>query len=184
MNARASLVRTRAPLFAAAAVVAVLMSACGGSATYSGSGYSFDYPKSWNTIVAPASTPGRTGNVTRVGVGMDPANVVVVATTGLDQSNGPQQIEQTEQSVMQALATSAQQKGATVRGPGSASLGSFQGMGIVITGLSLGSTVVDSEVIVVVRDNVEYLLNCQSTQDNATAMGKGCRQVIDSFTLD
>jgi hypothetical protein len=167
-----------------AAAVAVLLSACGGAATYSGSGYSFDYPKSWKTIVAPDSTPGRTGNVSRVGFGIDPANVVVLATTGLGQQTGAQQIEQTEQSVMQALATSAQQKGATVQGPGTASLGSFQGLGLVISNLSLGGTLVDSEVIVVVRGYTEYLLNCQSTQDQSTAMGKGCKQVIDSFTVD
>jgi hypothetical protein len=164
--------------------MAVLLSACGGSSTYSGPGFSFDHPKSWKTIVAPDSTPGRTGIVTRVGVGIDQANVVVLATTGLGQQTGAQQIEQTEQSVMQALATSAKQKGATVQGPGTASLGSFQGLGLVISNLSLGGIVVDSEVIVVVRDNTEYLLNCQSTQDHATAMGKGCRQVIDSFTVD
>ncbi len=183
MNTRSALLRPRVPIFAAAVAVAVLLSACGGSATYSGGRYSFDYPKSWKTIVAPDSTPGRTGNVTRVGVGLDQANLVVLATTGLGQQTGATQIEQTEQSVMQALATSARQKGATVQGPGTTSLGSFQGLGLTISGLPLGGLSVDSEVIVVVRDDVEYLLNCQSTQDHATAMGKGCRQVIDSFTV-
>ena len=184
MNRRSTLRDTRLATLAALAFALVLLSACGGSASYSGGGFSFDYPKSWKTILAPASTPGRTGTVTRVGVGMDQANVVVLATTGLGQQSGAQQIEQTEQTVMQALATSARQKGATVQGPGTTSLGSFQGLGLAISGLPLGDTVVDSEVIVVVRGDTEYLLNCQSTRDNSAAMGKGCRQVIDSFTVN
>jgi hypothetical protein len=167
----------------AAAACGLLLSACGGSSTYSASNYSFDYPHSWKTVLAPASTPGQTGNVTRIGVGLDQTNLVVLATTGLQQPSGAQQIEQTEQSVMQALANSARQKGATVQGPGSVSLGSFQGLGLSITGLPLAGITVDSEVIVVVHGNTEYLLNCQSTQDKTEEIGKGCRQVIDSFTL-
>src|SRR2546430_1025762 len=70
------------------------------------------------------------------------------------------------------------------RPPAPDTLGGFDGLGVTIVGLSLpGSVVVDSRVIVVVRAGVEYLLNCQSTSAHADAIGEGCRQVIDSFTL-
>ncbi len=176
--------RSGIPTFLVTVGLALVMTACGGSSTYSANGLSFDYPKSWRTVLAPASTAGQTGTVTRVGVGIDPADVVVVVSTQLAQPADPQQISQTEQSVIQALSTSASRKGATVRGPDATTLGGFDGIGLTILGLPLGrSVVVDSRVVVVIRDNVEYLLNCQSTPSHADEIGKGCRQVIDSFSV-
>jgi hypothetical protein len=179
-----SLVRIRTLAFATLVGVALLASACGGSATYSSGGVSFDYPKGWKTVLPPASTPGAAGTTSRVGVGLDPTNMVVLLTTHLAQATDPNSIEQTEQAVVQALSGNARQKGATVQGPGPDRLGSFDGVGLTIAGLPLaGGTVIDSHVIVVVRGGVEYLLNCQSTADHADTIGNGCRQVIDSFSV-
>jgi hypothetical protein len=176
--------RRRVAVAAALAAVAVLGGACGGSSTYSSGGVSFDYPKDWQTVLAPASTPGAAGSTARVGVGLDPANLVVLLTTHLAQATDAGSVQQTEQAVVRALSGSARQKGARVQGPSPDRLGSFDGVGLTIAGLPLGGgTVVDSRVIVVVRGGVEYLLNCQSTADHAEDIGAGCRQIIDSFSV-
>src|SRR5439155_19565255 len=96
-----------------------------------------------------------------------------------------QDVTKTGQALVRTLESNAQRQGASVQGPAPDSLGGFDGFGMTIVGLTLpGSVMVDSRVIVVVRTGVEYLLNCQSTSAHAEAIGKGCRQVIDSFTLD
>jgi len=182
MNRRAA--RSRIATMLGAAAMALLLAACGGSSTYSANGLSFDYPKRWKTVLSPASTAGQSGTVTRVGVGIDAADLVVVVSTQLAQPADPQEISQTERNVIQALSTSATQKGATVRGPDGTTLGGFDGLGLTILGLPLGgSVVVDSRVVVVIRGDVEYLLNCQSTPSHTDEIGKGCRQVIDSFSV-
>lgn len=170
--------------FIAAAIVAVLATGCGGPKTYSSGGLTFQYPHGWTTILAPATTPGQTGVTTRVGVGLDTANVVVVVSTKLAQSISAADTASTEQSVMQALSSSAKQRGATVQGPSAATLGGFDGLGLTIVGLPLGAETVASRVIVMINGDVEYLLNCQATQANAQEMGTGCAQVIQTFTID
>ena len=34
-----------------------------------------------------------------------------------------------------------------------------------------------------VNGDVEYLLNCQATEGSAVEIGKGCAQVIETFTI-
>jgi hypothetical protein len=175
--------RRRTSLLAAAAIVAVLAAGCGGPNTYSSGGVTFQYPHGWKTVLPPATTPGQTGLTTRVGVGLDAANVVIVVSSQLAQAIGAQDAASTEQGVIQALSTSAKQRGATVQGPSAATLGGFDGLGLTIVGLPVGGQTVDSRVIVMINGDVEYLLNCQATDANAEELGKGCAQVIQTFSL-
>ena len=165
------------------AIAAVTLAACGGPATYSAGGVTFQYPHGWKVILAPATTPGSLGVTTRFGVGLDSANVVILVSTHLAQSIGAQDTASTEQSVIQALSSSAKSRGATVQGPGAGRLGGFDGLGLTIVGLQLEGQVVDSRVIIVINGDIEYLLNCQATQDQAEAIGKGCAQVIETFSI-
>lgn len=173
----------RTSLVVAIAIAAILASACGGPHTYSSGGVTFQYPHSWKTVLAPATTPGQTGITTRVGVGVDAANLVVLVSTKLAGALSAQDTASTEQSVMQALSASAKQRGATVQGPTAAALGGFDGLGLTIVGLQLGGQKVVSRVIVMVNGDVEYLLNCQATEGSAVEIGKGCAQVIETFTI-
>jgi hypothetical protein len=173
----------RRAFFAAATLVGLLLSACSGSATYSVAGVTFQYPHGWKTILAPATTPGSVGLTTRVGVGLDTANVVVLVVSHLSNSIGPTDTARTEQGVIQALTSSAKSHGATVQGPGGDKLGGFDGLGLTIVGLPVGGQTVDSRVIIVINGSTEYLLNCQATQDLAEQIGKGCAQVIRTFSV-
>jgi hypothetical protein len=175
--------RSSARAFVVAAISALVLSACGGSATYSAGGVTFQYPHGWKVVLAPATTPGPTGLTTRFGVGLDGANLVILVSTHLAQSIGAQDTANTEQSVIQALSSSAKSRGATVQGPGPDRLGGFDGIGLTIVGLAVGNVTVDSRVIIVINGSVEYLLNCQATQDQAQAVGKGCAQVIRTFSI-
>ena len=168
---------------AGAALAALLLPACGGPSTYSVGGVTFQYPHGWKTILAPATTPGSVGLTTRVGVGLDTANVVILVVSHLANSIGPADTASTEQGVIQALSSSAKSHGATVRGPGADKLGGFDGLGLAIVGLPVGGQTVDSRVIIVINGDTEYLLNCQATQDRAEQIGKGCNQIIQTFSV-
>jgi len=160
-----------------------MLAACGGPNTYTSGPISFQYPHGWRTVLPPASTPGGAGRTTRVGVGIDPNDVVVLVTTDLSGVTSAQDIQSTEQSVVQSLADGAKNRGASVQGPFADKIGGFDGLGLAITGLQISGSTLVSRVVVVVRGGVEYLLNCLATPGHADEVGKGCAQVISTFSL-
>ncbi len=168
---------------ATAVAVSMVLAACGGPSTYSGDGVTFQYPHGWKTVIAPGTTPGSAGPTSRVGVGVDAANLVIMVSTHLAQPSGPQDTVKAEESVLQSLSDGAKQRGATVQGPTADHLGALDGFGLTITGLTSGGVTVGGRVIVAMNGNVEYLLNCQATADHAEEIGAGCAQVVDSFTV-
>jgi hypothetical protein len=168
----------------AALVATVSLSACGGGdARYAGNGVSFVYPKGWHTVIAPASSPapdGR-GSTSRVGLGLDASDLVVLVTNELPAAVTADSFGKTRDALVNSLTQGAKQKGATVTGPSQTTLAGMAGFSLTISNLPISGTTVDSRVVVVLNGSTEYFLNCQATAAHSSEIATGCDRILGSF---
>ncbi len=179
-----SRVRGRQAAVGLAVAMAVTLSACGGGdARYAGNGVSFAYPKGWHTVIAPASSPAPTGGGTtsRVGLGLDASDLVVLVTNELPAPVTPDSFGRTRDSLVNSLTQGAKQKGATVTGPSSTTVGGLPGFTLTIANLPVSGTMVDSRLVVVLSGSTEYFLNCQATAAHSEEISSGCDRILATF---
>lgn len=179
-----SRIRGRQATIVMAVAMAVALSACGGGdARYAGNGVSFAYPKGWHTVIAPASSPAPTGQGTtsRIGVGLDGSNLVVLVTDELAAPVTPDSFGKTRDALVNSLTQGAKQKGATVTGPSSTTMAGLPGFSLTITNLPISGTTVDSRLVVVLSGSTEYFLNCQATAAHSEEIASGCDRILATF---
>jgi hypothetical protein len=173
-----------AAVVALIAVVTILGVIGGSKKTYSGSGFSFDYPKGWSQI-KDLTFESSTGNaVSNQAVGVTQRDAVILAIYRLRVPVTSANLSQIKPEVDRVLQQLAQQAHGAVTQP--ASRVTVDGLPALRYGLATtiqGGSRVNSRLVFVFDGTTEYFFNCQHTADRADEIESGCDQVLASFTV-
>jgi hypothetical protein len=172
---------------AMAALVTLIVGACGGATTapgaqaYRAHGVSFGYPAGWQGEDLPASAASGWLWKTRFSPGTG-ADLIAVEAHRLSIPVGAGNLaaasSQLEPVVRRLF---AQEGGAMQAGPQQITVGGLPGLRFQGTGTQQDGTVIGNTLLVVFNGTIEYEINCQHTRAHAGEVERACGQVMRTF---
>ncbi len=194
MVARALPVRHRSLALAPLVLVVVLVAVAGyyhpsvtGNAakTYQGHGVSFEYPAGWQEASNVQVVAGGEDALWRiaVGVGTDEVSSVRVEAYRLGAPVTAENLAEVKPEVATAVRQLLEQvSGAMQSGPEELTVGGLPGLRFRGTA-TIDATPIETTVVFVFDHTMDYVLNCQHTQDTAAEIQRGCDQILRTFKV-
>lgn len=154
-----------------------------GSNTYQGNGVSFDYPAGWREDSAEMGVTSGGDALWSTAVALGERDLVTVQVYQLNRPVTEQNLDAVKPELEQLVGQLAAQIGGSVQsGPDEVTVAGMPGVRFEVTGTESGIPF-ESTLVFAFADMTEYFINCQHTEENADEIGRGCEQIVRTFTL-
>jgi hypothetical protein len=151
---------------------------------FEGSGVRFEYPADWRAIDEVTSRATLGEPLSRIVVGIDGANFVLVSTyrvtADITEGNVDDYVAQAVGEIGDAIREGG---GRLTEEPTRIPLGELPAVRLRASGSNPDGVAVIDTIVVAFRGTTEYFVNCQHTPDHAEEIGKGCDRIVETFEV-
>jgi hypothetical protein len=162
----------------------VVLAGCGAQGkAFEGGGVRFEYPADWRAIDEVRSRATLGEPLSRIVVGIDGANFVLVSTYRVTADITEGNVDDYVAQVVGEIGDAIREGGGRLTEPTRISLGELPAVRFRASGSNPDGVAVTDTIVVAFRGTTEYFINCQHTPDHAEEIGGGCDRIVETFEV-